>query len=181
MAIKTYSIKQHTRSYKLSSNFTLGEFACSDGSDTVLVCEDLITLLQKVRDHFGSAVTINSGYRTAAYNKAIGGATNSYHTKGQAADIVVAGFTPLAVAQYLEALGAGGIGLYSNRVHVDTRSVKYRYKHNGSTETAVSGFGGKTFAQQVQEKAGLDDNTMAYLKQYKYGDALLEKLAGAMK
>jgi len=33
----------------------------------------------------------------------------------------------------------------------------------------------------VKEKAGLDDNTMQYLKFYRYSDALLLKLAGAMK
>ncbi len=33
----------------------------------------------------------------------------------------------------------------------------------------------------VQEKVGLDDNTMQYLKFYKYSDALLLKLAEAMK
>lgn len=33
----------------------------------------------------------------------------------------------------------------------------------------------------IQEKAGLDDNTMQYLQFYRYGDALLEKLANAMK
>lgn len=32
----------------------------------------------------------------------------------------------------------------------------------------------------IQEKAGLDDNTMQYLKFYRYADALLLKLAGSM-
>lgn len=32
----------------------------------------------------------------------------------------------------------------------------------------------------IQEKAGLDDNTMKYLQFYRYGDALIEKLANAM-
>ena len=33
----------------------------------------------------------------------------------------------------------------------------------------------------IKEKAGLDDNTMQYLQFYRYGDALIEKLANAMK
>jgi len=33
---------------------------------------------------------------------------------------------------------------------------------------------------QVQERAGLDDNTMDYLAAYKWGEELLEKLANAM-
>ena len=34
--------------------------------------------------------------------------------------------------------------------------------------------------KKVQEKAGLNDNTMAYLEEYKYGAELLKKLAAAM-
>ena len=33
----------------------------------------------------------------------------------------------------------------------------------------------------IQEKAGLDDNTMQYLQFYRYGDDLIEKIANAMK
>lgn len=33
----------------------------------------------------------------------------------------------------------------------------------------------------IKEKAKLDDNTMQYLQFYRYGDALIEKLANAMK
>jgi N-acetylmuramoyl-L-alanine amidase len=33
----------------------------------------------------------------------------------------------------------------------------------------------------IKEKAGLDDNTIQYLQFYRYGDALIEKLANAMK
>lgn len=33
----------------------------------------------------------------------------------------------------------------------------------------------------IQEKVGLDDNTMQYLQFYRFGDALIEKLANALK
>jgi len=33
----------------------------------------------------------------------------------------------------------------------------------------------------VQDKAGLDDNTMQYLKFYRFGEALILKIAEAMK
>lgn len=36
-------------------------------------------------------------------------------------------------------------------------------------------------AKTVQEKAGLEDKTIQYLKEYKYGEDLLKKLAAAMK
>ncbi|MBR4708763.1 MAG: hypothetical protein IKP30_01460 [Bacteroidaceae bacterium] len=35
----------------------------------------------------GVPIKINSGFRCQALNKAVGGAANSYHTKGRAADI----------------------------------------------------------------------------------------------
>ena len=35
--------------------------------------------------------------------------------------------------------------------------------------------------KRIQEKAGLDDNTMQYLQFYRYGDALIEKLSNAME
>ncbi len=53
----------------------------------------LITLcgkvLQPARRLFGEAITVNSGYRSYAVNKAVGGARNSQHMRGQAADITV--------------------------------------------------------------------------------------------
>lgn len=36
MSVKTYSVKRDGN-IKLSSNFTVNEFACHDGSDTVLI------------------------------------------------------------------------------------------------------------------------------------------------
>ena len=41
---------------KLSTNFTVAEFACKDGSDPVFVDSSLAALLQKIRDHFGRPV-----------------------------------------------------------------------------------------------------------------------------
>ena len=67
-----------------------------------MINSELVTLLQRIRDHFGAAVTINSGYRTESYNKQVGGAPSSQHCLGAAADIVVSGAVPLAVAQYAE-------------------------------------------------------------------------------
>ena len=44
-------------------------------------------VLQPLRDHLGEPVVINSGFRSQAVNMAVGGANNSQHTKGEAADI----------------------------------------------------------------------------------------------
>jgi hypothetical protein len=44
-------------------------------------------VFQPIRDHFGKPIHISSGYRSAALNKAIGGAASSQHCSGEAIDI----------------------------------------------------------------------------------------------
>ena len=141
--VKTYSVKKDGNTY-LSDNFKVKEFACNDGSDAVLISDDLVDLLQKIRDHFGVAVTINSGYRTSTYNKKVGGATNSQHVKGTAADIVAKGVDPLTVAKYAEYLmpNSGGIGVYQTFTHVDVRTSRSRWDNRSGSEVVVSGWPG---------------------------------------
>lgn len=126
--VKVYS-KAKEGNVKLSKNFTVKEFACSDGTDTVFISLALVNLLQKIRNHFGKAVIINSAYRTEAHNKSIGGATYSQHKYGLAADIHINGVTPKEIASYVETLmpSSGGIGIYKSFVHVDVRRVKSRW------------------------------------------------------
>lgn len=51
--------------------------------------ETLITqVLEPVRNEYGKAIIVSSGYRCVALNKKIGGVSNSQHTTGQAADLV---------------------------------------------------------------------------------------------
>ena len=126
--VKVYS-KAKEGNVKLSKNFTVKEFVCSDGTDTVFISSALVNLLQKIRNHFGKAVIINSAYRTEAHNKSIGGATYSQHKYGLAADIHIDGVTPKEIAAYVETLmpSSGGIGIYKSFVHVDVRQVKSRW------------------------------------------------------
>ena len=121
---------------RLSANFTVREFACKDGSDPVFVDTELVQVLQSIRDRFGSPVVITSAYRTAAHNKAVGGAAYSQHLYGRAADIRVAGVSVETLAAYAEKLlpDTGGIGRYPVRsgrptgwVHVDVRAAKSRW------------------------------------------------------
>lgn len=115
------------RDLPLSDNFTLGEFACRDGSDRVLVHPALVAVLQCVRDHFGKPVRINSAYRTKAYNASIGGAKSSKHVLGMAADIVVKGVDHEDVAEFLEEYDVGGLGRYNTFTHVDVFGVMRRW------------------------------------------------------
>ena len=75
----------------LSRSFRAKEFACKDGTDPLFVDSELVQVLQAIRDHFGAPVVITSGYRTAAHNRAVGGAVYSQHQYGRAADIRVSG------------------------------------------------------------------------------------------
>jgi uncharacterized protein YcbK (DUF882 family) len=128
MAIKAYS-KAKDGNKKVSTNFRVKEFACTDGSDPIFIDSDLVTILQKIRTHFGKAVTITSAYRTPGKNKAVGGTTYSQHLYGRAADIKVSGVSPKKVAAYAETLlkNKGGIGTYSTFTHIDTRTTKSRW------------------------------------------------------
>lgn len=113
---------------RLSTNFTVKEFACSDGSDAVLVAPRLVMVLQSIRSHFGQPVTINSAYRTPQKNAAVGGAAHSQHCYGTAADIVVRGVAPAKVAACARELMPdwGGVGIYEKQgfTHVDVREVR---------------------------------------------------------
>lgn len=129
MTIQAYS-KAKDGNKKLSANFRVREFACTDGSDPIFIDSDLVNILQKVRNHFGKSVTITSAYRTPTKNKACGGETYSQHLYGKAADIKINGVKPKKVAAYAETLlkNKGGIGTYSTFTHIDVRATKSRWK-----------------------------------------------------
>ena len=126
--IKAYSLKKDGDK-KLSTNFRVREFACNDGTDPIFIDSDLVSVLQKIRTHFGKPVTITSAYRTPPHNSREGGTTYSQHLYGRAADIKISGVTPKKVADYAETLlPEGGIGIYNTFTHIDVRSVKSRWQ-----------------------------------------------------
>ena len=138
MAIKQYSLKKDGAA-QLSPAFRVREFRCRDGTDTILIDEGLVVLLQCIREHFGKPLHITSGYRTAAHNAAVGGSKSSQHLLGRAADFWVEDTPVASVAAYAETLlpGRGGIGRYpkdashpkrrTGWVHIDTRADKSRW------------------------------------------------------
>lgn len=128
MTIKSYS-KKKDGNKKLSANFKVKEFACTDGSDPIFIDTELVKVLQKIRNHFGKSVTITSAYRTPPKNKAVGGTNYSQHLYGKAADIKVKGIAPKSVSAYAEKLlpNSGGIGTYKTFTHIDVRSAKSRW------------------------------------------------------
>lgn len=84
---------------KLSENFSLSEFVKSgfadrygiDNTPTPEVLENikqLVTeILQPIRDEFGEPIIVSSCYRSNRVNTGVGGAKNSDHLYGCAADI----------------------------------------------------------------------------------------------
>lgn len=124
---------------QLTKNFALHEFACHDENNTQ-VPEDFISNvtelannLQVLRDYLNEPIHINSGYRTKAYNKKIGGVADSQHPLAKAADITVKSKTPKQLAVIIEKLISqgklkfGGMGVYPGFVHVDIRKNKARW------------------------------------------------------
>ena len=58
-------------------------------SEAIDNLDRLVTrVLDKLRDGWGRPIIVTSGYRCKELNAAVGGARNSQHLKGQAADIV---------------------------------------------------------------------------------------------
>lgn len=70
-----------------TKNFSLSEFNCHCGCGLNNINQKIINLCQIIRDEVKSPIKINSGCRCNTYNKKVGGATGSFHTTGQAADL----------------------------------------------------------------------------------------------
>ena len=115
----------------LTENFSRSEFACKCGCGFDEIAPDTVYICQNIRHHFDRLVTITSGCRCPEHNASVGGAENSQHVAGTAADVVVSGVDPREVYEYLEEqsthLGVGGLGSYSSFTHVDTRSRRARW------------------------------------------------------
>lgn len=99
----------------LSEHFTLAEMTRSAAAtrkgipnvapDAIVaklraVCEHI---LEPVRAHYGRPITVLSGYRAPAVNKAVGGAATSQHLKGEAADFIVNGVSNIEVCRWMQA------------------------------------------------------------------------------
>lgn len=98
---------------KLSPNFTLAELTRTDtGIDNQpepVYLPRLVNLakeLEKVRALFSKPIHVNSGFRSAAVNKAVGGSQTSAHSIGYAVDFTVPG---VSVTDVCKAIIKSGI------------------------------------------------------------------------
>ena len=72
--------------------FSMNEFECHCGcrmpDSAKANIEALVEqVLDPARERYGKPVCVNSGYRCARHNAAVGGVANSQHLRGEAADI----------------------------------------------------------------------------------------------
>lgn len=116
----------------VTTHFHLGEFACDHTSkppalavpSLVRLCDDY---LEPLRARFG-VISVNSGCRSRAHNRAVGGAPASWHlwrvrgTLGVAADVRCRHGGPRDWYAFLDKLGIPGLGLYPTFVHADNRA-----------------------------------------------------------
>ncbi|MFF3500638.1 D-Ala-D-Ala carboxypeptidase family metallohydrolase [Streptomyces sp. NPDC003247] len=121
-----------------TAHFDFSEFSSHDGAgfgggnvSATQVKENVRRLMYKLealRKKGGDrAVTVNSGFRSTSYNASVGGASNSMHTYGVAADVVVSGLSTLSVYRIAETCGFSGLETYSvSWQHVDSR-IQYAY------------------------------------------------------
>jgi uncharacterized protein YcbK (DUF882 family) len=109
---------------RLSEHFWRREFACKCGCGLDTIDAATLAVLELVRAHFEAPVTVASGHRCEAHNRACGGLAGSQHLRGRAADIVVEGVNAFEVYAFLDELHPHdlGLGRYATFTHVDTRT-----------------------------------------------------------
>ena len=94
-----------------------------------------ILKLDKIRARCGFPLKVSSGYRTASHNAIVGGAINSAHTQGIAADLVIpepCGRNRMIFIKAAIEEGIDRIGIGKTFVHVDAsealpRNVMWTY------------------------------------------------------
>lgn len=102
--------------------FRASEFDSPDmpGSGRTEMKRELLGPLDYIREKCGFPLVVNSGYRTAAHNLAVGGATNSAHLRGFAADIRCGNsHKKWQIVYYAMEIGINRIGVGPTIVHLD--------------------------------------------------------------
>ena len=103
-------------------NFKLHELTHTDTGydnfpDDMNIVRNIVKLtefLQVIRNELKLPVIVNSGYRSTEVNKAVGGSSNSFHTKGLAADIRCSDMDKLLLVLKQHLAEIDQLGIYYN-------------------------------------------------------------------
>jgi len=118
-------------------HFDAGEFLRGELPDSHLATAvRVLVLADLIRRHVGEPLILTSGYRSAAANKAVGGAPGSSHTYAAAVDLRVARAHLRPEANLLLRQTAAlvwiaypdlvaGLGLYAQNIHVDVTGAHH--------------------------------------------------------
>jgi hypothetical protein len=120
----------------MTKNFSLEELTIRSGERGALMKSPEFTMdiqrrlellagrLQELRDEFGKPIYVTSGFRDTEHNERVGGATNSQHLLGNAADITSSDLDNLWKI-IKETWHYGWINYYRTRnfIHVDIRNI----------------------------------------------------------
>ena len=80
----------------------------------------LLEMIDEVREIYGKPIRINSGYRTEAHNRKVGGVDSSSHIKGLAIDVsCTKSDNRFKMLTALIEVGFNRIGVAGSFIHVD--------------------------------------------------------------
>ena len=106
-------------------NFTEDELACNCGCGQNECKDEMVSLLQKLRDDVGFPIRLSSAFRCEKWNKEVGGHPSSSHMEGLAIDILCRGEKALQIVESAIKLGFTGVGISQKRgqrfVHLDVK------------------------------------------------------------
>ena len=112
--------------------FKDSEFTCECGCGLNLEKDGIKRIADEIREHFGKPAIITSGTRCVKHNKEVGGVAGSYHTTGNAIDIVVQGVSANEVLAYCKTIVNSGKARYTyggtkqmnQATHIDTGGLE---------------------------------------------------------
>jgi hypothetical protein len=143
---------------RLTENFTLEELTQSDyavrhsinNEPSPAIVQNLRMLatgLEKIRNILGVPINVNSGYRGTELNRKLGGASNSAHLTGLAADFTARRFgSPLTIVKKLKDSGL----LYDQLIYEGTWvHVSFDKKMRQQTLTATFKNGKANYSQFI--------------------------------
>lgn len=112
--------------------FKDSEFTCQCGCGLNLQKDGIKRIADEIREHFGRPAIISSGTRCVKHNREVGGVAGSYHTTGNAIDIIIPGVSGSEVLAYTKQIVASGRARYTyggtkqmgNATHIDTGGLE---------------------------------------------------------